>query len=465
VNRDQKKIKERKKSLDRKKIEKMTKGGNTTCKKEIGKLAREAYQRYPFYKWFYRKAGLSPEDLEKGIVPVVDKYDFFAYEDEKGAPYYQFEELNLDDPDIFLARTTGIAGRPLEIVLTRDTTVWTRCLQERFSDLLERDGELRILFSEETSKHLLNLFRTKKERTKALLLPRGTLNEKLAFLKKNKPHILFDSTNTAAQYFVDNNVNLADYGIQYVLYVKEAPLLRKALKRQGLQLVSAFIGLDTAIAGFGCPLNEERKHLYSPLCLYEVLTDKGVLLPSGRGLLVSTIPSEPFPLIRYTSRDNVELPESRCDCGYGGHDIYFLGRENSVIVPTESEVLVEYERVLDAFRDKPYAQNVLTTYMDVEENGTFKNILATFIGCDVDKPHLDEDMSVEVMWIGASDVLDTHLRYLPVIYVPKDTIPWEKWGLSGSFLDLTTEHTQENQEAAEHFASIVEQVTSWQVRR
>jgi hypothetical protein len=431
---------------------------------KVGEMAKEAYKKYPFYKWCYDKAGISPEELEQGKVPVIDKSAFFEYEDEKGVPYYYYKGLNMEDPDTFVARTTGTTGRPLEVLFTKYDLPMKTALETRFSDIIEREGELRTLYPGETSEHMLGIYGIQGNYEKQFFFPRGTLEKKLAYLKKARPHVVFDITTDVIRYLVKNEVNMAEYGLEYVIYLRMEPSLKEKLKKQ-VKLCSVFGAIDALMVAFGCPLDEERRHLYSPDAIYEVFTEDGEVQETGEGLLVSTFSLKGFPLIRYTNRDRVQIAESSCECGYTGRDLDFLGREHGVKVPTPEEVMIDYERVFEAFMEKPYTERVMTAFMDIEEDGIPENILATFIECDVEEPKLDEGMAVEVMWVGSGNVYERHLKYLPVIYVPNGTIPWSTLGRLKSYVKLTAGASEETRKLYEHFMDIVEKVTEWQIIR
>ncbi len=432
--------------------------------KIVGKMAREAYEKYPFYKWCYDKAGISPEELEKGNVPVIDKTAFFEYEDEKGQPYYYYKGLNAEHPDAFIAQTTGTTGRPLQVLFTKRDSAMKTALETRFSDIIKRDGELRTLYPSETSEHMLNIYAISGIHEKQFFFPAGSLEEKLSLLKRARPHIIFDLTTDIIRYMVKNEIDMAEYGIEYVVYLRLEPSLKEKIRKQ-VKPCSVFGAIDALMAAFGCPLNEERRHLYSPECIYEVLNENGEVTETGEGLLVSTLPLKGFPLIRYTNRDRVKSVESHCECGYTGRDLEFLGREHGVKIPTAEEVMIDYERVFEAFMDKPYTDRVMTALMDVEEEGRPENILATLIECEVKEPTLDKEMSVEVMWIGSGNVFPRHLKYLPVIYVPKGTIPWSTLGRMKSYVKLTSGASAETLKLYGYFINIVEQTTGWHIVR
>jgi phenylacetate-CoA ligase len=132
----------------------------------------------------------------------------------------------------------------------------------------------------------------------------------------------------------------ADFRLRRVFVSGEAgpstiPAIRDEIEATwGADCYDVWGQLESRSRSFECGLRQGL-HIADDLHLYEVL-DPGTMQPAAPGepglLVVTYLMSDAAPLLRYDTRDLVQMTDEPCDCGRTGHRIIsILGRADDMV--------------------------------------------------------------------------------------------------------------------------------------
>lgn len=408
-----------------------------TCQ-NISDIALEAYSTIPFYRWAYNNKGSSGPMLRDRKVPVISKRDFFAYEDDKGKPYYDGVLGPSFSDDITMALTSGTSGKPLSVPIRHDSRIVIP-LKLALARIIQ--SEMKIAFPAEGPEYLTQIIRSFKQAgVLTYVIPTTEpLEEQIAVLSAGKPQIILDISNSITRSYLTNNIPLLKLGVKYILNLITDSQIKAAWEQRGITFYSFYTSIDSMVPHIGCPRSRPNTfHIYSKDSIHEVLRNDGQITQTGPGKYVSTIPWAPFPLIRYTNDDIVEITSAKCGCGFEGYDLRYIKRDQGIKLKYLNGPIINYQEIYNTLSIRKEFGRVLI--MNVEFPHHDENYLITFVEQDIDRPVLKEEMWKEVMLIGTGAAKEWFAQFVPVIAVPKGTLPIEKRGFvkEKAFIDCST---------------------------
>ena len=410
----------------------------------IRDAAIEAYKTVPFYRWIYRQKNIDPHT---DPIPVINKNDLFAYEDATGEKYYCSPRLG---PDPILAYTAGVDGRILAVPIT--DRAGAGC--ENAMDVVPAvehcfHGESYVIWlPKELPTHMLSLseqiVRASNMRM-VLISGRQPIEDQVRQAKEAGVTMIFDLPGVIAGKLSEANLPL-DHGIKVLFSAYFPSDMVNALKAKGIETLFWHTSMDSLIGHISCLHSAPNEfHIRSRHSIHEVLQDRGELTPTGRGKYVSTIPSLPFPVVRYTNRNNVELFQTSCACHFNGLSLRFLSRDNSFKLGGTGPVL-NMEDVFRYVASKPYVHRVILIIARTTCSYGHGYLFVLTEQSDVYTPLCTRGPSSEIHKIvqsgcGGSD--DLYARYVFLIQLPMNSMPISLQDHKPStYINLTTDTMQ-----------------------
>ena len=317
---------------------------------KLKKQIQYVYKTSKFYQDKFRKVGLDPndiksvEDLRK--VPFTTK-DELRESQEKYPPLGSHAAVDLEKV-IRIHSSSGTTGNPSFIGITRhDQQVWTQITERSIYTWGIRPKDIII--------HAIGLtlfvgglpVKDSVEHLGATFVPIGTgASERVIFTTQLLRANVLHCTPSYAIYFSDflrkKNMNPRELGIRKIICGAEQgggiPAIRKRIQEDYDCIVTEGMGnSDVAPIIFGECLEQSGMHFCGQeYILCEVIDPKtGKVLEMKEGLkgeLVYThIDRECCPLIRFRSRDHIEVWTDRCDCGRTSFRVRCLGRTDDML--------------------------------------------------------------------------------------------------------------------------------------
>lgn len=393
----------------------------------IGEIALAAYHEIPFYRWFYDRAGLSQESIGEGDVPVCTKEDLFAYEQAHNEPYYCSSRLPKPYPPVFLLSTSGTAGRRL-FIPTQD--LYGRGFHQAFAPIF--DALSQVLGTEPVMWHQAEnlpfpwkfiisqnaLWEGKQHR---LISNRVPIQEQVAMAQRLGCNCVFDSTGATCDDIAKAEINPLLYGIRAIVGVMQPKQIVQYFLDLGVKVIFAYGALDSPVAHVSCPHCESRVfHMRTTGSIHEVLLADGTLSPYGCGRYVSTIPWTPFPWIRYSNGDIVEIREGTCKCGFVGKNFTFKGRDSYVKLGTGPNI--NFDDVYRYYSAKDENKRVVMLFGRAS-TGDFSHRLVVFLEQSIPAPTELQGEWATVLKVGAGGSSRFYARNIRVIAVPMGFFP------------------------------------------
>jgi len=289
--------------------------------KKLRELLQHAYTNVPFYKDLFVKGDLKPhdirclEDLKK--IPIIDKKDIINNSDN-------FFPDNINNGYV-LRETSGTSGTSTKFYLDANVLSALRANALYFRSILGYIPGKDIVLHTPIFNSVKFVFSADRLRfgyytplTKQVILPVESFQDKyfnryLMIIKKYKieraeglPSVFF----AFAKYLERKNRNIKIKTVALggeVLYDFQKRLIEERL---GCKVFNYYASVESTIVAFEC---KEREGMHiSPFGIGG--RDDGSL--SGKGRLVMTnLMNYKFPLIRYTTGDDVSLTKKKCKCG------------------------------------------------------------------------------------------------------------------------------------------------------
>jgi phenylacetate-CoA ligase len=332
-------------------IETMTPGRLCSLQEEkLRKQIRYVYRNSKFYQDKFKEAGLtsndirSVEDLRK--VPFTTK-DELRESQEKYPPLGSHAAVTMEKI-IRIHSSSGTTGNPSFVGITRrDQQVWTQITARsiytwgiRPKDVIVHAVGLTLFVGGLPVKDAI-------EHLGATFVPIGTgASERVIFTTQLLRANVLHCTPSYAIYFSDylrkKNRDPRELGIRKIICGAEmgggVPSIRKRIQEDYDCVVTEGMGnSDAAPIIFGECLEQSGMHFCGQeyiLCeLIDPETGEVLEMKDGaKGELVYThIDRECCPLIRFRSRDHIEVWTDRCECGRTSFRIRCFGRTDDML--------------------------------------------------------------------------------------------------------------------------------------
>jgi len=318
---------------------------------ELRKQVKYVYERSPFYKEKFKKAGVSPEDIK-------------SLEDLRRLPYTTKDELRetqekygglgghqcAETRDIIrIQGTSGTTGRPLFIGLTRnDVNLWNELFARhawtgglRPDDILINPANFTLFVGGLTEC-------SGAEHMGITVIPApfvSTGTEKFMMLITTfKPTVLFSTPSTTV--FLEDaarkilKMEPSELGFKKGFLAGEALSEEERARIEKTWNITArnFYGLADVAADIAAECGKSPGlHFCAQGALIPELIDPDTLEPmviedGAEGEIVfTTINREATPVIRYRVRDMVRVYTKPCPCGRTGFRFHVIGRSDDMI--------------------------------------------------------------------------------------------------------------------------------------
>ncbi len=326
-------------------VESLTREGLEALQLErLKKLLKRVYEKVPFYKKAFDKAGVKPEDLQ--ALSDLARFPFTYKNDLR--ENYPFDLVAVPREQIErIHASSGTTGKPTVVVYTHnDLQVWGNVMGRAFfgagiteNDILQNSFGYG-LFTGGLGGHCGG------ERLKAAVLPASGGNS------KRQITLMRDLGVTALCCTPSYAINLMetahDMGFDPSKFALKTGVfgaepwtneLRATLEKGfGINAVDIY-GLSEIIGpGVACECVEEKNgmHVNEDHFLVETINpETGEVLPAGSvgELVFTTLTKEGMPLIRYRTRDISVLNTAPCTCGRGFYRMQkVMGRSDDMLI-------------------------------------------------------------------------------------------------------------------------------------
>ncbi|MFJ8415629.1 phenylacetate--CoA ligase family protein [Bacillus paramycoides] len=325
-----------------------------------------------FYKQKYKKLGIKREDIKS--IRDLEKLPF-TYKDEIRASQAARPPLGshaiAEMKDIIRVHSSsGTTGRPTYVGITKhDYDVWTEILA-RVAATHGLTKESKVVFAMGLSFFVGSSFKDGLERLGATFIPIGTgaSDRVIRSIIDFKADTLF-CTPSYATYLAEfsrkhYNIEPSELGIKLISVGGEPggglPEVRKKIEQDwGCKVVEAMGNADMAPVMFGeCPEQNGMHFVGSDYVICEIIDpETGEVVPYGdhmEGELVYTaIDRECVPLVRFRTRDLVQVDTTPCKCGKKSFRLRCIGRTDDMLIVRGVNVFPSaIKDVVNSFRPK-----------------------------------------------------------------------------------------------------------------
>lgn len=394
---------------------------------DIGRMAWAVVNNVPFYRWLYKERySLSDEEIRSGHVPLFSKEDVWQYEDVCQRPYYLSPRIPALDSLVFI-HTSGTAGRkafPVPVVNAegRGFEHVHDTLEETFTNII-RDKP-RVWIQKELPPGFAAIIdQCAKYRgiIYELISCRAPLEEQMSQAKAARCNALVDLTGAISAEIARERFPLEDSGLRVVATTYLPVHVSEYLKSQGVTVIFYFGAADSLVVHPGCqytPINVF--HVKSRGSIHEVLEPDGSISRYGYGQYVTSDLRPPFPLVRYTNTDVVQLRPSSCPCGFEGTDLVFQNRPS--FVKLGSGPSVNFDQVYRHYSSDPRNSKVVIVFGLCMNDGNH-HIYVLIEREDISEPVVDQDGWQIVMHHGVGGIDSYYRDRIKVVILPERTIP------------------------------------------
>ncbi len=317
---------------------------------KLRKQLEYVYKKSKFYQRKFKEAGLAPGDIRSVSdlkkVPFTTK-DELRESQEKDPPLGSHAAVNMKKI-IRVHSSSGTTGNPSFIGITHhDQKVWTQITERSIYTWGIRPNDVII--------HAIGLtlfvgglpVKDAMEHLGATFVPIGTgASERVIFTTQLLGANVLHCTPSYAIYFSDylrkRNTDPRELGIRKIICGAEmgggVPSIRKRIQEDYDCIVTEGMGnSDAAPIIFGECLEQSGMHFCGQEYILCELIDPetGAVLEmkdGAKGELVYThIDRECCPLIRFRSRDHIEVWTERCACGRTSFRVRCFGRTDDML--------------------------------------------------------------------------------------------------------------------------------------
>lgn len=317
---------------------------------KLRKQIQYVYKRSKFYQRKFKEAGLVPEDI-KSIqdlkkIPFTTK-DELRESQEKDPPLGSHSAVDMKKI-IRIHSSSGTTGNPSFVGITHhDQKVWTQITERsiytwgiRPKDVIIHAVGLTLFVGGLPVKDAI-------EHLGATFVPIGTgASERVIFTTQLLRATVLHCTPSYAIYLSDylrkKDMDPRELGIRKIICGAEmgggVPSIRKRIQEDYDCIVTEGMGnSDVAPIIFGECLEQAGMHFCGQEFIFCELIDPETgdvleMRDGAKGELVYThMDRECCPLIRFRSRDHIEVWTDRCDCGRTSFRIRCFGRTDDML--------------------------------------------------------------------------------------------------------------------------------------
>jgi len=316
------------------------------------KQIRYVYDRSPFYREKFDRAGVEPRDI-RGLADLP-RIPFTTKEELRDSqiacpPLGRHMAADMDDV-IRIHSSTGTTGRPSYVGITRhDHAVWTDltarsmyAMGVRRPDILIHATSLSLFVGGLPIKEAI-------EQIGAAFVPIGTgASEKLVsalqVLKANALHATPSYAIYLAEYVKSRfGLHPSELGIRKIVTGAEPgagiPSIRQRIESEwGARICEGMGNADMAPVIFGECHTQSGMHFCAQEYVIPEVIDPNTAesLPLEKGvvgeLVYTSIDRECVPLLRFRTRDRVEICGDGCTCGRTTFRLRCIGRTDDMLI-------------------------------------------------------------------------------------------------------------------------------------
>jgi len=407
----------------------------------VGEAACSVLEEIPFYQWLYRKLGLSSGDLQAGYVPVFSKKEIWEYEAETGSPYFMSPRIPVEPDKQLVISTSGTTSRtlPVPIIDSRGRGA-ERAHESLGMALSEILGAKPVMWIQpELSPAIRSIVDQNAQYSGAeyrFISCRLPIQAQLEQAKTYGCSVLIDLTGLIAPQIVQNSLSPRTYGIRAMTCAYQPETIVEYLRARGVETVFYFTAADSVVLHVGCPhCASNAFHIRTTLSHHEVYGEDGSVKFLGSGLYVSTIPSLPFPLVRYTNGDLVLIETVNCRCGFEGTNLVFQGRVSHVKLGNTGPLL-NYEEIYKHYSLQAANMGVSILFGALESS-IHQQRFYVFLERSVEQPTVIQGAWQEVMTVGAGGPDTNFAQHVHVVEVPVGSIGHPHQHKRRIFVDLS----------------------------
>lgn len=312
------------------------------------------YQNSGFYREKFDEAGISPDEVQGfedlGSVPFTTK-DELRNEQAENPPFGRYQCADRSEI-IRVHATSGTTGRPLFIALTKNDAELWREVGARQAWAMGIRPEDMILYCTSYSMFVGGVTdHLSAEATGAAVIPvgigKGTtdrLIELATFLEPNSLGTIPSYVLYLTEELENRGIDPAETSIEKIGVGGEPggsiPETRQYMEdKWDAEVRDGFYGMADVLASFAGECRERNGlHFCGQNALIpEVIdpeTEERLPLEDGtKGeLVLTTLQREATPVIRYRTKDMVELTMSPCECGRTSFQINLQGRADNMLI-------------------------------------------------------------------------------------------------------------------------------------
>ncbi|MDT8861337.1 AMP-binding protein [Alkalihalobacillus sp. MEB130] len=318
---------------------------------KLRKQVQYVYNHSPFYREKFEQLSLTPGDIT--CIEDLEKLSF-TYKDEiresqrVQGPLGRHAAVSLEDV-IRVHSSSGTTGRPTYVGITRhDYDVWTEILARvLYTHGIRKDS--RIVFAMGLSFFVGSSMKDGIERLGATFIPIGTgaSDRVIQSIQDFNADVLFCTPSYAsylAEYVRQNyDFEPSDLGLEIISVGGEPggglPEVRNKIQQDwGAKVVEAMGNADMAPVLFSeCQEREGMHFVASDYVICEIIDpETGKVVPQSdhmEGELVYTaIDRECSPLLRFRTRDLVQVDTRPCKCGRKSFRLKCVGRTDDMLI-------------------------------------------------------------------------------------------------------------------------------------
>jgi phenylacetate-CoA ligase len=358
--------------------------------KRLQTTVERIYEKVPFYKKTYDKAGIKPGDIK-------------TLDDLKRLPFTYKQDLRDNYPyDLFAApmdevvrihASSGTTGKPTVVGYTQnDINTWAQLMARSFSAAGATKSDILHnafgygLFTGGIGAH----YGAEKLGMAVIPVSGGNTKRQITIMRDFKPTILSATPSYIlhlAEVAEEMGVDFADLHFKAGIFGAEpwtenmraeieAKLHLKAIDIYGL---SEIMGPGVSIE---CHEEQKGLHVFEDHFIVEIIDpETEEVLPFGETgeLVFTTITKEAFPMIRYRTKDITSLNPTPCACGRthirmnkpsGRSDDMLIIRGVNVFPSQIESVLMETKEVLPHYQlvvDRKNNLDTLTVKVEIDE--------------------------------------------------------------------------------------------------
>jgi phenylacetate-CoA ligase len=315
--------------------------------RSIRYIVSHAYNKVPFYRRTFNKAGVNPADIRKAEdlthLPVTKRLDMMA------AGHTEYLSHGLSPKKLVIRHTTGTTGTPI--------TVYKNKMEELFRKITVVDSYRRNA-SLTCPMTLVNVGPERKDGSTKIVEKIGPITiiklfrdipmeKQISILMSVKPTIMggrpsvyWDMANFLRDKgIVPHSPRLITGGAEVLL-----PHVRKLLEDVFRCRVADYYNSEEGgNLAWECPANPELMHPNTATVWIEAVDQQGIPVSTGSEghLIITNLYNYSMPFIRYETGDRgILLETGKCQCGFNGPVMRLMeGRnENYIVLPDGREI-------------------------------------------------------------------------------------------------------------------------------